>query len=776
MLVSQPSPRSPREDSLGNETGVTLKSASDSIPLNGSGASWNTNGLPSLSSESFSTGSTGYHPLYFSKDVFNSPHFSVDEFIADCRLRTPHNDLAELQKDIQSYEASLDNELIELINKDYADFVNLSAKLFGIDKTIETLRAPLDKLSKEVSGVRDAVKDAVIFLQNKLQEKRDIERKKATLQLFMNIDKTVRKIEKLLELEGDAYLFNQQRNDTKPFLLKADEETSNLIQRAANDFNQLKFYVSSGKDFLFVKNMELRISFIETLLKEGLERLFREGLLNKNIDIVANCLRTYAAINKETEAESLFRTFVVRPYFDKIVTVEKLEAGGNRGSCGGLPNIYNEIVQFVAKECTILLQLTNKAIRGFNFLVNSVWAEATSQLISKVPTIFAPGMPELFHKNYLITIDFIERMESYCHNRTELLHFRSHTAYVEFLKRWNLAIYFGIQFQNIAQKVEQALNGEEQAISVDSPAPAYDFALPATKQIWTYIWLCWDSNIFLPPLVDRFLGLSLQIIARYKSWIEFGLQLMNPEQQNPTDASAEDKARTWATHLTFDHLIFLLNDSRQLINKINTFYPILQQRGCLAKVNEQVHPLISESCAECAASIEELSQKIINLMTQITVKKSIESLQSLRGITATYRMTNKPTPTRPSIYVADILKALNALTSLQAKVSLTKEETQKWNSTILASITEKFVEMSTDLINTITHQSEVLKRVIKKAQTSSSGMSDNDKILLQLYLDVREFGEELKRFGIDTSSFAPYNQLLASVKEGEKIYLSINQQ
>jgi len=143
-------PPSPRD--LFNKTdSVGLTKASDSIPLSGSGSWGSTNGLPALSSESFSTGSVGYQPLYFSKDVFNSPHFNVDEFIADCRMRTPHNDLAELQKDIQSYEASLDNELIELINKDYADFVNLSAKLFGIDKTIETLRAPLDKLSREVS-------------------------------------------------------------------------------------------------------------------------------------------------------------------------------------------------------------------------------------------------------------------------------------------------------------------------------------------------------------------------------------------------------------------------------------------------------------------------------------------------------------------------------------------------------------------------------------------------------------------------------------------------
>ena len=99
------------------------------------------------------------------------------------------------------------------------------------------------------------------FLEGKLYEKRETANKKACLQLFINIDKTVRKIERLFDLEGEAYLSDSLSNNRgvvskQPFLLKADEETSNLIQRAANDFNQLKFYVSSGKDFLFVKNME----------------------------------------------------------------------------------------------------------------------------------------------------------------------------------------------------------------------------------------------------------------------------------------------------------------------------------------------------------------------------------------------------------------------------------------------------------------------------------------------------------------------------------------
>ncbi len=43
---------------------------------------------------------------------------------------------------------------------------------------------------------------------------------------------------------------------------------------------------------------EQRISFIENSLQRGMEHLYKEGLNTKNADIVANCLRTYAAIDR----------------------------------------------------------------------------------------------------------------------------------------------------------------------------------------------------------------------------------------------------------------------------------------------------------------------------------------------------------------------------------------------------------------------------------------------------------------------------------------------
>ena len=53
----------------------------------------------------------------------------MDQFVADCRRRVQ---LETLRQDLEIYFKLLKNAMIELINKDYADFVNLSSNLVSI--------------------------------------------------------------------------------------------------------------------------------------------------------------------------------------------------------------------------------------------------------------------------------------------------------------------------------------------------------------------------------------------------------------------------------------------------------------------------------------------------------------------------------------------------------------------------------------------------------------------------------------------------------------------
>ena len=278
--------------------------------------------------------------LCFTKEEFNEENFSVDVFLSD--YRRTNKSLEGVLVDLRKYGSVLESELLELINNDYADFVNLSANLSGIDKIIENLRNPLLALKKELNLIKVVVNDEIVQLEDKLTIRKELQQKRNYLVLFLNIHKTVCKIESLLQVkkspmqeDGENEDINEENGEANEEINKknsnkiekkeknnlfeeSNEDTSNLIQRVANDFNQLKYYVSKTKQFPFVKNIQERIDQIELTMKNGLETLFKNGILNSDLKTIENCLRTYAAIDCISEVESLFKNTKVLPYFKSV--------------------------------------------------------------------------------------------------------------------------------------------------------------------------------------------------------------------------------------------------------------------------------------------------------------------------------------------------------------------------------------------------------------------------------------------------------------------------
>ncbi|CAA9993075.1 unnamed protein product [Nesidiocoris tenuis] len=88
-----------------------------------------------------------YHDLCFDSRNFNKEHFSVDEFLQEHRNRA---NLETLRDDLGAYLQVLRSAMIDLINKDYADFVDLSSNLIGLDKGINRIQLPLGQLREEL--------------------------------------------------------------------------------------------------------------------------------------------------------------------------------------------------------------------------------------------------------------------------------------------------------------------------------------------------------------------------------------------------------------------------------------------------------------------------------------------------------------------------------------------------------------------------------------------------------------------------------------------------
>lgn len=85
--------------------------------------------------------------LCFDKNEFMKKTFSVDEFLHENRNA---GSLEIIRDDLGVYLKVLRSAMIELINQDYADFVDLSANLIGLDQQINGIETPLEKLRDEI--------------------------------------------------------------------------------------------------------------------------------------------------------------------------------------------------------------------------------------------------------------------------------------------------------------------------------------------------------------------------------------------------------------------------------------------------------------------------------------------------------------------------------------------------------------------------------------------------------------------------------------------------
>lgn len=72
--------------------------------------------------------------------------FDPDMFLSSKR----HLGLERMKVELNAHLKQLKSELVELINRDYQDFVNLSINLSGVDRDIEELAQPLNTIEHQV--------------------------------------------------------------------------------------------------------------------------------------------------------------------------------------------------------------------------------------------------------------------------------------------------------------------------------------------------------------------------------------------------------------------------------------------------------------------------------------------------------------------------------------------------------------------------------------------------------------------------------------------------
>ena len=213
--------------------------------------------------------------------------------------------------------------------------------------------------------------------------------------------------------------------------------------------------------------------------------------------------------------------------------------------------IFSKVLEWAKRECQFLLALTNK-VRGFDFLSNSVFVSVVQLMVSQCNVAFGAGFPHVFHTNFLVSQQFLDNFEALFHSPSEVERFRSSASYIDFQKRWNVTIYFGLRYQTIAKAMEKAVQ-QAPVLALESDG----FVFLQSQILWGQLKECWTPEIFLPALTDSFFKLSLQLIARFSAWVK------------TTSSSTSQETQTDHSGLSDEHRLLLFRDMERLCSKVS---------------------------------------------------------------------------------------------------------------------------------------------------------------------------------------------------------------
>lgn len=323
------------------------------------------------------------------------------------------------------------------------------------------------------------------------------------------------------------------------------------------------------------------------------------------------------------------------------------------------------------------------------------------------------------------------------------------------------------------------------------------FEIPLFLELYDSLLSMWKSNVFLRPLTHRFLRGAVQLMGRVLSFvkegldgnIEFGGSVESGAKKIDNDNEEEEEVSETIVKLptyfwnervediavvTWELTILDTCMSHDYLEAVaNTVCPSdkksRQSTHNSSTELDEIKILASEILIESSRGISPLVSHSWNtLIVDNLTAQCCNPLSAVKGVAATYRMTNRPPPTQASPFVATILKPLKEFDNAYA--SRTPPQIgDDWKCQVVMAVSDKYSVAVEELIATVKRTEEALKSR-KTKRMMAGGMSDGEKVKLQLYLDHREFKYNVEELGVDAGGIEGLIKLGKLTEEAESLY------
>lgn len=650
-------------------------------------------------------------PLSHDHALLSSANFDVDAFL----LSRIHIPLDELRGELRSYLGVLREELVQLINDDYEEFISLGTGMRGESDRLKRLQKPLEMLRGEVEVVRDVLASHQDAVQAKLDERATLREEKALLELLQRLFETLTRAESLDTASDDA-------------------ERPKAVARLAGEYTQLVYLRNKvRKEGCKLADVaEPRIDTLRTRLNNDLSTLLTTALEAKDEAHIRQCLRTYDVIEAWEDAESVVRDDVemwcrsnirAAALSDPVTTPDSAAPSAQRlKPSTPLAVLYNRILDQV-EVYQPLIKMAQALSVHFDFFSRVLWPAISKSVVDNLGSvIFAAGRPDELHKHYTATHQFLTFFESYASSIDAIIAVRESPEYSAFERRWQLPVYFQLRWKEIVTAFDAALNSTTG--SATSP-----WHLPQSQAAWTAFQRCWARDTFLPELTHRFWRLSLQIVSRYGLWLSN--QLVNFKEEE------DDAALRFAASA--------IGDSDLLLEKIAAL-PELVELGVDLPLSLSTTPY---------------AERIVLILQ----KRCAEPLKLVRSVASQFRASGSKIsgPPAASYFVPQLLKPVHAF--FDARPALKAKYQAAWAGQVADHVMSNYAQILAQVRKT----EDLLRRHRK---TRKGGFSlfgsqnaaqddgaDDERFKAQMLADVEGLAADAKNLGVTVDNMPSWIEL-----------------
>jgi hypothetical protein len=130
-------------------------------------------------------------PAPLSRDAFSSTisTFSPHAFLAS--LRNRHLTLEDLRSDLRTRSRDLESELVELVNRDYSDFVGLGSSVKGGENKVQDLKVGLLGFRRELESIIAVIEGTKAEIGKELRKREGIRKEKVIFLLMTTLNSVV---------------------------------------------------------------------------------------------------------------------------------------------------------------------------------------------------------------------------------------------------------------------------------------------------------------------------------------------------------------------------------------------------------------------------------------------------------------------------------------------------------------------------------------------------------------------------------------------------------